>query len=86
MCAARIPYIDWRSSSTGEQSDGATARRIWADGWREWTVITRDALAEGESLGPETIIKQEDATVVIPLGWSGRVGAAGALVLERGAV
>ena len=24
--------------AASEQSDGATARRVWADGWREWTV------------------------------------------------
>ena len=31
----------------------------------------------------ETIIEQEDATVVVPLGWVGVVGTAGTLVLDR---
>ena len=45
----------------------------------------REALAQDDTIAAETIIEQEDTTVVIPPGWSGRVGAAGTLVLQRGA-
>jgi N-methylhydantoinase A len=82
---ARIPDIDWQSTPPAAPSAAAPTRQIWADGWRTWETTTRDSLAEGDLLTPETIIEQEDTTVVIPLEWSGRVGAAGTLVLERSA-
>ncbi len=34
-------------------------------------------------IAPETIVEQEDATIVVPAGWRGRVGAGATLVLER---
>ena len=47
------------------------------------STTTRAALAVGARVEPETIIEQEDTTVVVPAGWSGAIGAGGTLVLER---
>ncbi len=69
----------------GRRAAAAGTRRVYHGGWREWTAVGRDALAQHDTIAAETIIEQEDATVVIPPGWSGRVGAAGTLVLQRGA-
>jgi N-methylhydantoinase A len=82
---ARIPDIDWTVAEDGRRAAAAGTRRVYHGGWREWTAAGRDALAQDDTIAAETIIEQEDTTVVIPPGWSGRVGAAGTLVLQRGA-
>jgi N-methylhydantoinase A len=81
---ARIPEIDWTVAEDGERAAVAGTRRVYHGGWREWTAAGREALAQDDTIAAETIIEQEDTTVVIPPGWSGRVGAAGTLVLQRG--
>jgi N-methylhydantoinase A len=81
---ARIPDIDWTVAEDGRPAAVADTRRIYHGGWRDWTAAGRDALAQDDTIAAETIIEQEDTTVVIPPGWSGRVGAAGTLVLQRG--
>ena len=45
--------------------------------------MARAALSPDETIPPRTVVDQEDATVVIPAEWHGRVGAAGTLVLTR---
>jgi N-methylhydantoinase A len=80
---ARIPDIDWTVAEDGRRAAVAGTRRVYHGGWREWTAAGRDALAQDDTIVAETIIEQEDTTVVIPPGWSGRVGAAGTLVLQR---
>jgi N-methylhydantoinase A len=82
---ARIPDIDWTVAEDGRRAAVAATRRVYHGGWREWAAAGRDALAQDDTIASETIIEQEDTTVVIPPGWSGRVGAAGTLVLQRGA-
>jgi N-methylhydantoinase A len=82
---ARIPEIDWTVAEDGERAAVAGTRRVYHGGWREWTAAGREALAQDDTIAAETIIEQEDTTVVIPPAWSGRVGAAGTLVLQRGA-
>jgi N-methylhydantoinase A len=80
---ARIAEIDWTSvERSAEHTDGAE-RQIWDGGWRTWRATRRDSLLPGDTLAPETIVEQEDTTVVIPAGWHGTVGAAGTLVLTR---
>ncbi len=37
----------------------------------------------GDRVDERTIIEQEDATVVVPAGWSGTVAEAGTLLLTR---
>jgi N-methylhydantoinase A len=80
---ARIPDIDWTVAEDGRRAAVAGTRRVYHGGWREWTAAGRDALAQDDTIVAETIIEQEDTTVVLPPGWSGRVGAAGTLVLQR---
>jgi N-methylhydantoinase A len=81
---AAIPDIDWEGVAERPPAAGASQRRVWAAGeWGTWTAVARAALAEGDRLDPETIVEQEDTTVVVPAGWHGTVGAAGTLLLER---
>ena len=82
---ARIPDIDWTVAEDGRRPAVASTRRVYHGGWRRWTAASREQLAQDDTVTAETIIEQEDTTVVVPAGWSGRVGAAGTLVLQRGA-
>jgi N-methylhydantoinase A len=70
----------------GALGAGATAatREVWADGaWQRYAVVERDALGAGDRIAPRTIVEQEDATLVVPAGWSGAVAAADVIVLDR---
>jgi N-methylhydantoinase A len=80
---ARIPAIDWAAAERDPVAAAAGTRRVWAGGWGSWRTVARDSLAPGDALGPETVVEQEDTTVVVPAGWWGRAGAAGTLVLGR---
>jgi N-methylhydantoinase A len=80
---ARIPAIDWAAGERDPVAAAAGTRRVWAGGWASWRTVARDSLAPGDALWPETVVEQEDTTVVVPAGWSGRTGAAGTLVLAR---
>jgi N-methylhydantoinase A len=81
---ARIPAIDWAADEPAPAPAAAGHRRVWSGGsWSQWRMLHREALAEGDAIGPESVVEQEDATVVVPAGWYGRVGAAGTILLER---
>ncbi|MGZ4480848.1 MAG: hydantoinase/oxoprolinase family protein [Gaiellales bacterium] len=80
---ARIPDIDWTASQRRAAPGNGSERRIWDGAWRTWRALRRDSLALGDAIAPETVVEQEDATVVVPAGWSGEVAAAGTLVLSR---
>jgi len=82
---ARIPDIDWTVAEDSRRPAVAGSRRVYHGGWRRWAASGREQLAQDDTIAAETIIEQEDTTVVIPPGWSGIVGAAGTLVLQRGA-
>ncbi len=80
---AAIPEIEWEGSAE-TSAEPAQTRSVYARGERrDWTLVTRAALGASGTVGPQTIIEQEDTTVVVPAGWSGRVGAAATLILER---
>jgi N-methylhydantoinase A len=86
QAVARIPEIDWEGMAAEAPARDTATRRVWAGGaWGTWTAVARSALAAGDRIGPETIVEQEDTTVVVLGGWHGTVGAAGTLLLERGA-
>ena len=80
---ARIADIDWAAAEPDAGDARIGERQVWDGGWRTWRTLMRDALAAGTVIEPETIIEQEDTTVVVPARWRGAVGAAGTLVLNR---
>jgi N-methylhydantoinase A len=81
---ARIPAIDWTADTPAAATAAGGRRRVWSGGaWGQWRMVHRESLAPGDAIGPESVVEQEDATVVVPAGWYGRVGVAGTIVLER---
>ncbi len=61
-----------------------SSRPVTAGGERRtYAVVDRIGLEPGDRVAPETIVEQEDATVVVPAGWSGEVAGNGTLLLER---
>src|SRR5204863_5745648 len=80
---ARIPDIDWAATDQAARPVAAEQRRVWSQGWRIWQVVARDALELGDRLAAETIVEQEDATVVVPAGWAGLGSAGGTLFVAR---
>jgi len=81
----RIQSIDWNAPETATAPNGAAAgREVYAGGGaRRWALVHRASLRPDAEIAPETIVEQEDATIVVPAGWHGRVGAGATLVLER---
>ena len=78
----RIAEVDWAATeSVAAAAPGE--RLVWDGGWTPWRAVARAALSPDETIPPRTVVDQEDATVVIPAEWHGRVGAAGTLVLTR---
>ncbi len=85
VCArACIPDVDWDAPEDDAGPPRPAGREVHAGSWRTWTLVHRATLRPGDALEPETIVEQEDATVVVPAGWSGRVGTGATLMLERG--
>ena len=83
-----VPRRAWSAPGASGASPPPPLRRrdVWTDGSpRSHAVVEREALAPGARVGERTIVEQEDATVVVPGGWRGEVGAADLLVLERSA-
>jgi N-methylhydantoinase A len=75
-----VSWVDAGRDGTLEPRE----RDVWMDGaWRSFTVVDRNSLAAGDALGERTIVDQEDTTVVLPSGWSGRLGPAGVLMLLK---
>ncbi|HET7429722.1 MAG TPA: hydantoinase/oxoprolinase family protein [Gaiellales bacterium] len=84
QAVARIPDIDWEGMPDGAPAGDAATRRVWSGGaWGTWTAVARSSLSAGDRIAPETIVEQEDTTVVVPAGWHGSVAAAGTLLLGR---
>ena len=81
----RIPSIDWNAHRDRHGAHGAGAgREVYAGGGaRRWALLHRASLEPDAEIAPETIVEQEDATIVVPAGWHGRVGAGATLVLDR---
>ena len=63
---------------------GCDRREATAGGRRRAVRRARPVGARpGDRIAAETIVEQEDATVVVPAGWSGAVAGNGTLLLER---
>jgi N-methylhydantoinase A/oxoprolinase/acetone carboxylase beta subunit len=89
--------LSWRVSvsapaprlATGSAMRGATRerarRQIWSPeggGMVEAEVVERAALAAGDVVEGPAVVQEDESTVVIGPGGSGRVDACGALVVE----
>ena len=81
----RIASIDWNAPEAATAPNGAAAgREVYAGGGAAaGRCVHRAALRPDAEIAPETIVEQEDATIVVPAGWRGRVGAGARCVLER---
>ena len=80
--AAPAPAIDW--SLRPDPAPHARERSVWRDGgWRDHAVVERRSLGEGAAVAGPCLIEQEDATTLIPAGWTGTVAAAGTIVISR---
>jgi N-methylhydantoinase A len=80
--AAPAPAIDWAVRADATAAPGS--RAVWRDGaWQPHAVIERSALGEGTGVEGPCLLEQEDATTLVPDGWSGVVAAAGTIVLSR---
>ncbi|MEA2362329.1 MAG: N-methylhydantoinase [Thermoleophilaceae bacterium] len=81
-----VSATTWETPAAPAPRGAAVTRDVWRDdAWRAFTVVERAALAQGDAVAERTIVEQEDATVVVPAGWSGTVAAAEILVLTKGA-
>jgi len=81
-----VPATVWETPAAAAPRGSAVTRDVWRDGaWSPFTVVERAALEPGDGVAERTIIEQEDATVVVPAGWSGTVADAEILVLTNGA-
>ena len=80
--AAPAPAIDWAVRAESAETDGS--RSIWREGaWQTHASLERAGLSEGATVDGPCLIDQEDATTLIPDGWSGVVREAGTIVLSR---
>jgi N-methylhydantoinase A len=80
--AAPAPTIDW--AVRAEPDAGVGSSPVWRDGgWTTFTVVQRGGLSEGAAVAGPCLLEQEDATTLIPAGWTGRVAVAGTIVLSR---
>ena len=80
----RTPELDWESSEPAVATAATSRARVRRTAGTEWTVRLRDALRQGDVVGPRTIVEQEDATLVGADGLARpRRGAGGTLVLQR---
>jgi N-methylhydantoinase A len=88
--AAGPPPRDARDAGNSRSADARDARagtrRAWdARGYVDAAVYERDRFGPGAAFDGPAIVEQYDATCWVPSGWRGTVGAAGVLMLERGA-
>jgi N-methylhydantoinase A len=78
-----VTMPDWAGARVTTAREPGS-RDVWVDGApAAYAVLERDALGPGDRIEGATIVEQEDATLVVPAGWAGEVGAADVLVLAR---
>lgn len=84
----RRPELALPWSARGESEESRARGVFFAEEERflETPVFSRTALGEGWVAPGPVIIEERESTVVVPPGWSPRVGDAGCLVVDRGGV
>ncbi|OLC55516.1 MAG: hypothetical protein AUH92_02000 [Acidobacteria bacterium 13_1_40CM_4_69_4] len=79
------PLSLWEAPAGPRAADRAEVRRVFFDGrWLEVPVVARRGLAPGRALPGPAVVEEDEATVIVPPGWSARPGEAGTLHLRRG--
>ena len=79
------PLSLWEAPAGPRASDRAGTRRACFDGrWLEVPVAARRGLDSGRALPGPAVVEEDEATVIVPPGWSARPGEAGTLHLRRG--
>jgi N-methylhydantoinase A len=79
------PLALWDAPPEAPRVEGPGRRRAHFDGrWVEVPVVARAALEAGPAVAGPAIVEEDEATTVVPSGWSVRRGDAGTLLLRRG--
>ena len=80
------PLSLWQASPGGRGPDRPETRRASFEGrWMEAPVLARHALAPGRAVPGPAIVEENEATTVVPPGWTVQLGDAWTLLLRRGA-
>jgi N-methylhydantoinase A len=79
-----VEHAPWADANGRPGRGSAREPMVWVDGERRpFALLDRRRLAPGDRIPEETIIDQEDATILVAAGWGGTVRAGGVVVLER---
>ncbi len=81
------PLAMWEAPAGPPPAGRPGTRRAHFEGqWVEAPVLARRALETGRVVAGPAIVEEDEATTVVPSGWSVRRGDAGTLLLRRGDV
>jgi 5-oxoprolinase (ATP-hydrolysing) len=70
----------------GHRPEPTARSRLWAEGrWHDAALFVREQLRAGALIDGPAIIAERNATTVVDPGWRARIGAAGAIELDRSA-
>jgi N-methylhydantoinase A len=79
------PLSLWQAPAGARGPDGQTARRACFDGnWFETPVLVRSTFMPGRAVAGPAIVEENEATTIVPPGWTAEPGEAGTLRLSRG--
>jgi N-methylhydantoinase A len=80
------PLSLWQAPVRNGDPDGGEVRRACFDGqWMEAPVVARHSLVPGRIVSGPAIVEENEATTVVPPGWTVELGDAWTLRLRRGA-
>jgi N-methylhydantoinase A len=78
------PLALWETPARPRSQDGRGTRRAHFEGqWVEAPVLARGAILPGRALLGPAIVEEDEATTIVPPGWTARCGDAGTLHLRR---
>ncbi len=80
------PLSLWEPPPDPPSPDRGEVRRAYFEGrWVDVPVVARKGLGAGGAIPGPAIVEEDEATTIVPPGWSARIGEAGTLHLRRGA-
>jgi N-methylhydantoinase A len=79
------PLSLWQATTGAGMADGRETRRACFEGrWTDAPVLARHALFSGDPVSGPAIVEENEATTVVPPGWTVQRGDAWTLLLRRG--